>query len=118
MFCRHFLALSLVTILIVAASTLIGPVAAFQPASPSLSLSSTATNKQSSSVVLHAFKPPTFKKKTPEPVIEKEKSSSALDLITLYMTPWRNPNSIFVYMLILLFALGKYSEAQSAAGNM
>eukprot|EP00977_Amphora_coffeiformis_P008490 scaffold1923_cov160-Amphora_coffeaeformis.AAC.2 len=36
-----------------------------------------------------------------------------LQLFLVYMTPWRNPNSIFVYLLIILYALGKYSEAQS-----
>lgn len=32
-------------------------------------------------------------------------------LFLVYMTPWRNPNSIFVYMLLTLIALGKYSES-------
>jgi hypothetical protein len=34
-----------------------------------------------------------------------------LKLLILYATPWRNPNSIFVYLFVVLFVLGKYSEA-------
>ncbi|KAG7342190.1 hypothetical protein IV203_007282 [Nitzschia inconspicua] len=50
-----------------------------------------------------------------KPVEQEKEKTNALGLFILYMTPWRNPNSIFVYMLLLLYALGKYSEAQSAA---
>jgi hypothetical protein len=53
------------------------------------------------------------KKKPVEP--EREKND-ALGLFLLFMTPWRNPNSIFVYMLLLLYALGKINEAQSSVG--
>ena len=42
---------------------------------------------------------------------EREKIEG-LDLVLLYLTPWKNPNSIFVYMLLILYALGKYSESQ------
>jgi hypothetical protein len=52
------------------------------------------------------------KKKPEEP--EREKNDG-LSLFLLYMTPWKNPNSIFVYMLLLLYVLGKSSEAHSAA---
>jgi len=38
-------------------------------------------------------------------------------LVLLYMTPWKNPNSIFVYLLATLYILGTISEAQSAAGG-
>jgi hypothetical protein len=31
-------------------------------------------------------------------------------LVLLFMNPLRNPNSIFVYMFLILFVLGKYSE--------
>jgi hypothetical protein len=61
-----------------------------------------------SSIALHAKKQPS----TPEP--EREKTDG-LGLFFLYMTPWKNPNSIFVYMLAGLYFLGKYSQAQSAA---
>ncbi len=54
------------------------------------------------------------KKGEEEPVREK---NNGLELVILYMTPWRNPNSIFVYLFGALYFLGKYSEAQLAAGN-
>mmetsp|Transcript_9832 Transcript_9832/g.20435 ORF Transcript_9832/g.20435 Transcript_9832/m.20435 type:complete len:121 (-) Transcript_9832:477-839(-) len=54
------------------------------------------------------------KKGEEEPEREKK---NALELVILYMTPWRNPNSIFVYLFGGLYFLGKYSEAQLAAGN-
>lgn len=38
-------------------------------------------------------------------------------LFLVYMTPWRNPNSIFVYMFLILYCLGKYSESMSAAAK-
>lgn len=47
---------------------------------------------------------------------EREKKNG-LELVLLYMTPWRNPNSIFVYMIGTVYLLGKYSEAQSIAAN-
>ena len=57
------------------------------------------------------------KKKAPaeEPVREK---NSPAELVLLYMTPWRNPNSLFVYLFGAVWLLGKYSEAQLAAGNL
>jgi len=44
---------------------------------------------------------------------EKIQVTDPLELLLLYMTPWKNPNSIFVYMIIILFLLGKYSEANN-----
>ena len=32
-------------------------------------------------------------------------------LFLVYMTPWKNPNSIFVYLFLTLYLLGEYSEA-------
>lgn len=32
-------------------------------------------------------------------------------LVLTYMTPWKNPNSIFVYLFLTLYLLGEYSEA-------
>jgi hypothetical protein len=52
------------------------------------------------------------KKNTPE--IKKEDVRKQVwdwKLVLVYMTPWKNPNSIFVYMFALLYALGKYSES-------
>eukprot|EP00562_Extubocellulus_spinifer_P029837 CAMPEP_0178706978 /NCGR_PEP_ID=MMETSP0699-20121125/15727_1 /TAXON_ID=265572 /ORGANISM="Extubocellulus spinifer, Strain CCMP396" /LENGTH=116 /DNA_ID=CAMNT_0020354879 /DNA_START=107 /DNA_END=457 /DNA_ORIENTATION=- len=40
----------------------------------------------------------------------KQKVVDPLELFILFMTPWRNPNSIFVYMLIILNVLGKMNE--------
>lgn len=129
MFRRCSLCLSYVTILIVALCV-VGPIVeAFQPTPlPSLSVLPTTitptaaqTTTSSTTVILHAIKPPSFNKKKQQVVttpVEKEKSNSALDLVLLYMTPWKNPNSIFVYLLMGLIALGKYSEAQSLAGKM
>lgn len=54
------------------------------------------------------------KKKVAEEEPEREKKN-AFELVLLYMTPWRNPNSIFVYMFGAVYFLGKYSEAQSIA---
>ena len=54
------------------------------------------------------------KKGAEEP--EREENN-ALQLVVLYMTPWRNPNSIFVYLFAGLYFLGKYSEATLASGG-
>jgi hypothetical protein len=29
------------------------------------------------------------------------------------MTPWRNPNSIFVYLFVIIIVLGKIKEAST-----
>ena len=31
-------------------------------------------------------------------------------IILLFLTPWRNPNSIFLYMLVIVSVLGKMNE--------
>jgi hypothetical protein len=65
---------------------------------------------------LHAMKKPSAsgkgveKKKTAVPQ-EKQAVTSNTDLFFLFMNPLRNPNSIFVYMLLILYALGTYSES-------
>lgn len=38
-----------------------------------------------------------------------------ISLLILYMTPWRNPNSLFVYLFLTVYLLGKYSETHSLA---
>ena len=46
---------------------------------------------------------------------EEEKKKQVVDpleLFILFMTPWRNPNSIFLYMLIILNILGRMQESQ------
>lgn len=42
---------------------------------------------------------------------QKKKNEWDLGLLLVFMTPWRNPNSIFVYMFLILYGLGKMSEA-------
>ena len=42
-----------------------------------------------------------------------DKKPTALDLILLYMTPWRNPNSIFVYFILIINILAKVKETSA-----
>ena len=53
------------------------------------------------------------KKDTTSNVV-RTKIDNPVELVLLYMTPWKNPNSIFVYLFLAVFLLGKYSESQSA----
>lgn len=68
--------------------------------------SASFVKRSSSMVVLDA------KKKVSANEEEERVKKSPLELVLVYMTPWRNPNSIFVYMFMILYALGKYSEAR------
>jgi hypothetical protein len=52
------------------------------------------------------------KKKTNAASTKKEKVTDPWQLFLIYATPWRNPNSIFVYMLLILYILGSITEAQ------
>jgi hypothetical protein len=65
-------------------------------------------------IVLDAKK----KKKISSSVEEEEEREReqprGLGLVLLFMTPWRNPNSIFVYMFGILYVLGKYGEMKSS----
>lgn len=92
-----------------------------QQPSSSTSVISTCTSQklivQSSSfslIVLDAKK----KKKISSSVEEEEEREReqprGLGLVLLFMTPWRNPNSIFVYMFGILYVLGKYGEMKSS----
>lgn len=56
-----------------------------------------------------------YKKRVPQAKKEGKEKTSPLTLFLTYMTPWRNPNSIFVYMFITLYVLGTISEARHAA---
>ena len=50
---------------------------------------------------------------------EEEKvkiGDDATKMFLAYANPVRNPNSIFVYLLMGLYALGKYSEAHPHGG--
>jgi murein L,D-transpeptidase YcbB/YkuD len=52
------------------------------------------------------------KKKVGAKKQEKEKITSGADLFILYMTPWKNPNSIFVYFILIINILAKFNEAK------
>ena len=72
--------------------------------------------KDFSKLQRQAAKPKAREAKKKQAALEQEREKKdGLGLFLLYMTPWRNPNSIFVYLLAALYFLGKYSEAQSAA---
>ena len=43
---------------------------------------------------------------------EKKQVVDPLELFILFMTPWRNPNSIFIYMLLIINILGRMQESQ------
>ena len=45
---------------------------------------------------------------------EEREQPRGLGLVLLFMTPWRNPNSIFVYMFLILYGLGKYGELKAS----
>jgi hypothetical protein len=63
-------------------------------------------NEMGGSTAILAAKKPT---NTEE---EKKQVVDPLELFILFMTPWRNPNSIFVYMLIIINILGRMQESQ------
>jgi hypothetical protein len=46
----------------------------------------------------------------------EEEPEKKPNLVLAYLTPWRNPNSIFVYLFLIVYILGSMSEAKSAAG--
>lgn len=87
------------------------------PTRPSTTTSTSTTNIPPSLVpLLQAAKkqtPPTTNKQKRETV----QITDPLELLVLYLTPWKNPNSIFVYLFALLYILGTISEARSAAGH-
>lgn len=48
----------------------------------------------------------------------EEKPKQELDLtktLILFFTPWKNPNSIFVYLFVIVYILGKINESGAAA---
>ena len=75
-----------------------------------VSRTTTTTATTTTTTQLDAKKKPTTVKKQPQPLQDLD----PVRLVIAYMTPWRNPNSIFVYLLALLYCLGKYSEAHSS----
>jgi hypothetical protein len=71
-------------------------------------------SSSSSSSVLH-LKAPKSKATDDDDDDEKINQEWDLGLLLVYMTPWKNPNSIFVYMFAVVYGLGKYSESMMAA---
>lgn len=67
-------------------------------------------NAQETTSVLTAKKP--NKKSGGGAEEEKKQVVDPLELFILFMTPWRNPNSIFLYMLIIINILGRMQESQ------
>lgn len=64
---------------------------------------------------LHAIKKDSSNKTKKQNSTEKtakKKVNDPLELFLAYATPWRNPNSIFVYMLLTLYILGSITESQ------
>ncbi len=75
-----------------------------------LSFTASSSSSSSSSLNTALFQAKPKNKNSPNNTPEKEKQTG-ISLLFTYMTPWRNPNSIFVYMFGLLYVLGKYSES-------
>ncbi|CAJ1947905.1 unnamed protein product [Cylindrotheca closterium] len=74
--------------------------------------STTIIHKPRTSVAMEAYK----KRERAAKKAEEKEKTPPLTLFISYMTPWRNPNSIFLYMFLVVYLLGSYSEAKSAAG--
>ena len=53
-----------------------------------------------------------YKKRVPVEKKKEEDSTDPLKLFLTYATPWRNPNSIFVYLFLIVYILGSISEAK------
>lgn len=67
------------------------------------------THESMSSTAIFAAKKPNKSAGGEE---EKKQVVDPLELFILFMTPWRNPNSIFLYMLIIINILGRMQESQ------
>mmetsp|Transcript_17802 Transcript_17802/g.43961 ORF Transcript_17802/g.43961 Transcript_17802/m.43961 type:complete len:121 (+) Transcript_17802:1460-1822(+) len=94
---------------------------AFAPSTKIFSATSKKNVLANNKSILHPRTPvalEAYKKKEPAKKPEEKEQTPPLKLLIAYMTPWRNPNSIFVYLFLLVYILGSYSEAKSAAGGM
>lgn len=114
---------SALALLILAVAALIGPsaVQAFAPQSkvgkpiaPSVASNKPFNNVHAQEIttntaIFAAKKPNKSGGGTEE---EKKQVVDPLELFILFMTPWRNPNSIFLYMLIIINILGRMQESQ------
>ena len=91
--------------------SLVGPsaVVAFPPQVRPLVRSQAASkNARADTVIVAAKKPKSGEAED----IEKKQVVDPLELFILFMTPWRNPNSIFIYMLLIINILGRMQESQ------
>lgn len=74
---------------------------------------SSSTPKKS--VVNSISKKTTNKKsKTTKSISDYKPAKADIDwskIILAFLTPWRNPNSIFLYLLIIVSVLGKMNES-------
>lgn len=73
------------------------------------SVSATVRSLKTSVISLAVSKKPKYFQRESS---SETKVTDPVELLKLYMTPWRNPNSIFVYFLFILIALGKYNETK------
>ena len=110
--------ISLALLLVLAVAALIGPSAvhAFAPQSTVGKHVASSVNNPFNDVNAQEIMSSTaiFAAKKPNKSTEEEKKQvvDPLELFILFMTPWRNPNSIFLYMLIILNILGRMQESQ------
>jgi hypothetical protein len=92
------------------------PAASVRCAPPTSLVSSTSPTNPSRVVVqqeeLRATVVLAAKKKGPDNKKPEKEKVSGLDLYFLYMTPWKNPNSIFVYFILIINILAKIKETQ------
>jgi hypothetical protein len=94
------------------------PVASVRCAPPTSSVSSTSPTNPSRVVLvlqqeeMRATVVLSAKKKGPDNKKPEKEKVSGLDLVLLYMTPWKNPNSIFVYFILIINILAKIKETQ------
>ncbi|KAL3941122.1 MAG: hypothetical protein SGBAC_004461 [Bacillariaceae sp.] len=84
---------------------------AFTPSSKILAANSKHAAKSANVVNTPVVALKAYKKREPAKTPEEKEKTPPLKLFITYMTPWLNPNSIFVYMFAVVIALGKYSEA-------
>mmetsp|Transcript_28034 Transcript_28034/g.39407 ORF Transcript_28034/g.39407 Transcript_28034/m.39407 type:complete len:117 (+) Transcript_28034:71-421(+) len=104
--------LAIVLLLIVSTSAFQSPKLPQRCLSPNqsflLDYSTNKATRRHHNVVLAAKK--SAKKTDTNDAKTKKKSSSAIELFFLYMNPLRNPNSIFVYFILIINVLAKIKE--------
>ena len=93
---------------VVAFSPQVRPLAHSQAASTNIASSGASSIARADTVIVAAKKPKSGEAED----IEKKQVVDPLELFILFMTPWRNPNSIFIYMLLIINILGRMQESQ------